>query len=55
MKKYSAMLAVAAMLASTGMASAQSCNYDSPSAREEFGLVAAQRRRFDGLFDDRIR
>jgi hypothetical protein len=37
MKKYSAMLAVAALLASTGMASAQSRNYDSPSAPKSSG------------------
>ena len=37
MKKFSAMLAVAALLASTGMASAQSRNYDDSGAPKSSG------------------
>ena len=39
MKKFSAMLAVAALLASTGMASAQSRNYDSSGAPKSSGSL----------------
>lgn len=38
MRKYSAIFAVAALLASTGMASAQSHNYDSSGAPKSSGL-----------------
>jgi hypothetical protein len=49
MRKYSAMLAVAALLASTGMASAQSRNYDSSGAPKSSG---SSQRSGGGLVDN---
>lgn len=49
MRKYSAMFAVAALLASTGMASAQSHNYDSSGAPKSSG---SSQRSGGGLVDN---
>ena len=54
MRKYAAILAATALLVSTGMASAQSRNYDSSGAPKSSGIIAAQRWRPRGQFHNRL-